>query len=73
LPAAVTNALNARYPGAVWNEIREVDIVKGKETTVDHYEVVLLTVAKKQLEIELAPDGRIREEQSAEGDRQREP
>ena len=58
LPRTAIRALKARYPGARIKEIMEVNKVKGKQETPKHYEVVLVTAEKKQLEVEVALDGR---------------
>jgi uncharacterized membrane protein YkoI len=59
VPEAVTKAVKARYPRATIHEVMEVNKVKGKKETPDHYEVTLVTADKKELEIELSLDGKI--------------
>jgi uncharacterized membrane protein YkoI len=58
LPAPVTKALLAKYPNATIKEIMEVNLVKGKQETPDHYEVLLVTADKKELEVEVSLDGK---------------
>jgi hypothetical protein len=58
LPEAVKKALEAKYPKATIKEIMEVNKVMGKTETPDHYEVVLVTAEKKELEVEVSLDGK---------------
>lgn len=58
LPEAVKKALEAKYPKATIKEIMEVNKVKGKTETPDHYEVVLVTAEKKEVEVEVSLDGK---------------
>src|SRR5438874_6249440 len=58
LPKAVTKALETKYPNAKLEEIMEVNKVKGKKETLDHYEVVLVTADKKKLEVTVSLDGK---------------
>jgi uncharacterized membrane protein YkoI len=58
LPAAVTKALEAKYPKSTIKEVMEVNLVKGKEEKPDHYEVVLVTADKKELEVTVSLDGK---------------
>jgi uncharacterized membrane protein YkoI len=57
-PEALTGAVKAKYPGATIKEIMEVNKVKGKEETPDHYEVTIETADKKSQEIEVSLDGK---------------
>lgn len=41
VPAAVSAAVRAKYPQASVKEVMEVNTVKGKQETPDHYEVTL--------------------------------
>jgi len=58
VPTAVANAVAAKYPKATIEEVMEVNKVKGKEETPDHYEVSLVTADKKKLEVEVSLDGK---------------
>jgi uncharacterized membrane protein YkoI len=58
LPEAVTAAVANKYPQATIQEIMEVNKVKDKKETPDHYEVLLMTADKKKREIEVALDGK---------------
>jgi hypothetical protein len=60
LPKKVMDTLKSRYPRAMIKTIAEViDVNDGKET-LDYYEVVLVTAARKTLEIEISADGTIK-------------
>ena len=52
LPAAVTNAVNIKYPGAIFGRTEKIEKPGGKTL----YEVNI-TVNKKKKELELDPDG----------------
>ena len=66
LPKAVTKALETKYPNAKLEEIMEVNKVKGKKETPDHYEVVLVTADKKKLEVTVSLDGKTIKAEKAE-------
>jgi hypothetical protein len=58
LPEAVIKALEAKYPKATIEEVMEVNKVKGKEETPDHYEVTLMMPDKKTKEVTVSLDGK---------------
>jgi uncharacterized membrane protein YkoI len=58
VPAAITKAVTAKYPGSTIEEVMEVNKVNGKVETPDHYEVTLVTADKKKLEVEVSLDGK---------------
>ena len=58
VPAAVTKAVADKYPGASIKEVMEVNKVKDKQETPDHYEVVIVTAEKKKMEVEVSLDGK---------------
>jgi uncharacterized membrane protein YkoI len=63
VPAAVTQALNAKYPGSAVKEVMEVNSVKGKQETPEHYEVVIATGGKDK-EVVVSLDGKsVKEEE----------
>ena len=66
LPAAVTKAVEKKYPKATMKEIMEITEVKGKEEKLEGYEIVLETADKKEVELTVAPDGKILEDSSDE-------
>jgi uncharacterized membrane protein YkoI len=57
VPRAVTAALKAKYPKATVKEVMEVNKVKGKTETPDHYEVTLKT-GGKEMEVLVSLDGK---------------
>jgi uncharacterized membrane protein YkoI len=68
VPEAVTNAVKAKFPGATITEVMEVNKVKGKEETPDHYEVNLTTADNKKMEVEVSLDGKKVKAEKAEKD-----
>jgi hypothetical protein len=65
LPAAVTGAVERKYPQATLKEIMEITEVKDKVEKLEGYEIVLDTADKKEVEVTVAPDGKIREDSGA--------
>jgi uncharacterized membrane protein YkoI len=57
LPAAVTSAVKAKYPNSTIKEVMEVLVVKDKKETRDHFEVVIDTADKKEVELTVSLDG----------------
>jgi len=62
LPKAVTAAVEKKYPKSVLKEIMEITEVKDKVEKLHGYEIVLETAAKKEVEVTVAPDGKILED-----------
>jgi uncharacterized membrane protein YkoI len=58
LPEAVAKALKAKFPGTSIKEVMEVNKVKGKEETPDHYEVTIENADKKTQEVTVSLDGK---------------
>jgi uncharacterized membrane protein YkoI len=58
VPGAVRRALKAKYPGATVKVFMEVNLVKDRKETPDHYEVTLTTADKKELEVTVSLDGK---------------
>jgi Putative beta-lactamase-inhibitor-like, PepSY-like len=56
-PAAVTKAIQAKYPGAKIKEVMEKNTVKGKQETPSEYEVTLTTADGKSKEADVSLDG----------------
>lgn len=70
LPAAVTKALEDKYPKAT-HKIREavIKVEKGEEKLA-YYEVLLVTEKKKTWEVQVAADGKVvKEEEKKDGDK----
>jgi hypothetical protein len=63
LPKTVAITLEAKYPKATYKMIEEVIEVKDGKERVEGYEVLLVTAEKKQLEVVVAPDGKISKEE----------
>jgi len=57
LPAAVTNAVKVKYPNSTIKEVMEVLVVKDKKETRDHFEVIIDTADKKEVELAVSLDG----------------
>jgi len=66
LPKAVTDAVEKKYPKATMKEIMEIMEVKGKEDKLEGYEIVLVTADKKEVEVTIAPDGKVLEDSTEE-------
>jgi hypothetical protein len=58
LPKAVRKALEDKYPNAKIDTIMEVNKVKDKKETPDHYEIEIVTVDKKKMEVTVSLDGK---------------
>jgi uncharacterized membrane protein YkoI len=59
LPKEVAKALEDKYPKATYKVIEEVT----KKDKIVYYEVELTTADKKEVEVEVAPDGKILNEE----------
>jgi len=66
LPKAVTDAVEKKYPKATMKEIMEIMEVKGKDDKLEGYEIVLVTADKKEVEVTIAPDGKVLEDSTEE-------
>lgn len=62
LPEAVTKAVDKKYPKSTMKEVMEVTEVKDKKEQLEGYEIVLVTADKKDVEVTVAPDGKILED-----------
>ena len=61
LPKPVAKALEDKFPKATYEKIEsEIKVVDGKET-LEGYEVKLVDQNKKRWEVEILPDGKIKE------------
>ncbi len=58
LPAAVTAAVRARYPGGTIKEAMEVMVIRDGKDILEEYEVLLETAGKKEVEVAVSPDGK---------------
>ncbi len=66
LPKAVREAVDKKYPKATLKEVMEVTEVKDGKDKLEGYEIVLETADKKEVEVMVAPDGKILEDSSDE-------
>jgi hypothetical protein len=64
LPDAVKKTVEQKYPNATIKEVMEITAVKNGKDELEGYEVVLEIGDRKGIEITLAPDGKILEEDS---------
>jgi hypothetical protein len=65
IPGSVKKAVEGKYPNATIQEVMEVNKVRGKKETRDHFEVVLVTVGQKKLEVEISLDGKVQNGEAA--------
>jgi len=64
LPAAVSKALEDKYPKATYKMIEEVIKVKDGKEKLEYYEVLLTTTdKKKKVEVGVSPEGKILKEE----------
>lgn len=64
LPAAVKQALEAKYPKATYKVLEQVDAMKDGKPVLDFFEAHLVTTDKQSIEVEIAPDGKIKAEET---------
>jgi uncharacterized membrane protein YkoI len=62
LPRAVKKAVNRRYPKTGMTEIMEITAVKEGNDKLEGYEIVLRIADKKDVEVTVAPNGKILED-----------
>lgn len=60
LPKVVADAVAAKYPKATYKKYEEVFKIKDGKETLEYYEVVINTGDKKDLEVEITPEGKIK-------------
>ncbi len=63
LPKAVSNSLEDKYPKAEFKEVEEVTKVEKKTEKLAYYEVQVKTADQKRYEVQVAPDGKVVNEQ----------
>jgi uncharacterized membrane protein YkoI len=64
LPAPISDALNAKYPGHVVQEAEAISKLKQGKVKLDSYEVSLQTKEKSLVEVSVAKDGTILSEET---------
>jgi len=57
LPAAALSGIKAKHPGSTIKEVGEILVVKDKKETRDHFEVIIETADKKEVELTVSLDG----------------
>jgi hypothetical protein len=67
LPKAVADAYEAKYPKATYKTVEEVIKVKGGKETLEYYEALLVTADKKTFEVEVTPDGNVKNVEEKKG------
>jgi hypothetical protein len=69
LPAAVTAAVTAKYPGSKIEKAESiVEFEDGKEEK--SYEVVVMTAAKKSVEVKVSPAGKVLEDEDEDDEKE---
>jgi uncharacterized membrane protein YkoI len=63
LPDTARNAVAKKYPKADPKEVMVITAVKDGKDTLEGYEIVIETADKKEVEVTVAPDGEILEEE----------
>jgi hypothetical protein len=63
LPKAVSEALDKKYPKAAFKIVESVTKVKDGNEKLEYYEVLLVTAEKKEIEVEILADGKIKNEE----------
>jgi hypothetical protein len=59
LPSAVVKSLEDNYPKATYKKFEEVILVDENKEYPPYYEGILVTARKRNIEVEMAPDGTI--------------
>lgn len=67
LPAAVTSAISAKYPGAKYRIVEDVKTSDPAAPRSSYFEVILETTAKRFIEVQIAADGTILKEEKKSG------
>ncbi|MBY0455717.1 MAG: PepSY-like domain-containing protein [Gemmataceae bacterium] len=60
LPKAVADAVEKKYPKATYTIVESVTAVKNGKETLEYYEALLTTADKKEVEVQVLPDGTIK-------------
>ena len=66
LPKAVIKAVEERYPKSKLKEIMQITAVTNGKDELEGYEIVLDTAAGREVEVTVAPDGKIVEDSGKE-------
>lgn len=68
IPVAVSQAVTKKYPKASLNEVMEVTNVKNGKDKLEGYEIAFTSADKKEVEVTVAPDGKILEDSGEKQD-----
>ena len=63
LPKVIADAVMAKYPKGKMTKAEEVIKVKDGKETLEYYEVILTDGDKKDIEVQIFPDGKIKAEE----------
>lgn len=63
LPKPVAESLEKKYPKATYKIVEAVYAVKDGKESLDFYEALLVTAEKKEIEVQVLPDGKIKAEE----------
>ena len=66
LPEAIKRTVEMKYPQSTIKEIMEITAVNDGKDALEGYEIVLETADKKEVEVTVAPDGKILEDSGEE-------
>jgi hypothetical protein len=61
LPAGASDAIKKKHPGSTIKEVGEILVAKDGKETRDHFEVMIETAEKKEVELTIKLDGTIEE------------
>jgi len=61
LPAGAVDAIKKKYPGSTIKEVGEILVAKDNKETKDHFEVMIESAEKKEVELTIKLDGSIEE------------
>jgi hypothetical protein len=64
MPKAVSEGLDLKYPGSTIKRVEEVIKVSDGKESLQYYEVLLETPAKKKFEVLVSPEGKIVKEEA---------
>ncbi len=62
LPASVVTTVNKMYPKGTMKDVMQVTAVKNGKDVLEGYEIGLLTAERKNVEVTVAPDGKVLED-----------
>ena len=72
LPKAVTETLESKYPKATYKSIEALIKIKDGKENLEEYEVLLATSEKKEVEVVLSTDGKIKKTEEKKNEKKEE-